>query len=75
MLSLEASCFLDGKAWRVWRGYGRYVLGVGAVDAHSVFLRGVLAEIFDMAEDMTTTILADKVPEIRSKAHVSAAKR
>ena len=75
VLSLEADCSLCGRARRVYRGCGRYVLGVGAIDAHSVFLRGILAEIFDVAENVATTVLADKVPEIRSEAHVSAPTR
>jgi hypothetical protein len=34
-----------------------YLLGVGAVDTHSILLSRVFAEVFDVAEDMATAVL------------------
>ena len=42
-MSVWAALFLRMLIWVA------NVLGVGAVDAHFVLLRGILAEIFDMA--------------------------
>lgn len=58
-LSVEEEILAD------WSGRGQLLLrkgscllGIGAVDAHFVFLGSIFAEIFDVSENVATTILA-----------------
>lgn len=43
---------------------------IGAVDANSVCLCRVFAEILDVTEDMTAAVLAGEVSEVGSNTHV-----
>jgi len=54
-----------------WNWIGRFGLpSVGAVDANSVCLCWVFAEILDVAEDVATAVLAGEVSEVGSETHV-----
>jgi hypothetical protein len=41
------------------------------VDANAIALAEILAYIFDVAKDMSESVLRDKVAEVGSKAHIS----
>ena len=42
----------------------------GAVDAYFVDLGGIVADVFDVAEDVAETVLGDKVADVCSETHV-----
>ena len=45
--------------------------GRGAIDAHLVDLRRVVADVLDVAQDMAEAILRDKVAQVGAEAHVA----
>lgn len=44
--------------------------GGGAVDTYFVDLRGIVADVFDVAEDVAECVLRDEVAEVGAEAHV-----
>lgn len=48
----------------------RYIPSIGTVNPDLINLCRILAEIFDVAEDMAATVLADEIAEICAQAHV-----
>lgn len=42
----------------------------GAVDAHAVDLRGVVADVLDVAEHVAAAVLRDEVAQVGAEAHV-----
>ena len=48
--------------------------GVGPIDTDLVCASGILTEVLDMAEDMPTAVLADKVTQMSTQAHVGSSR-
>ena len=46
------------------------ILGVRPIDADLVWASWVFTQIFDVAKDVTTTILTDEVSEVCTQTHI-----